>query len=285
MYALIIGSFILSYYYKLVGFCWIMLYYIIISWLSFYYYLLKCQNIHWIYSRLLKTLPTSAGTTPSACQLIGYLICCLHIFSVAGLNRLARMHLIKFWTCNGAKKISQTVVFVDLVCANAPTQFQHHRLSMEFLSTGSKNKKSGPMLQATLNHPWDPIQVHKHPWTKSTRSRRHCQIRSSEKCHRLIRIREPVPLTDLPAVAIAIVVATRTVREGRRRGCSSEEGRGGRYWSRRDGVGEEAGGAGEREGGDGGGRESGRWRGGRVDKDDRGLSPFALQRRGKKNPG
>lgn len=51
-----------------------------------------------------------AGITTSACQPIGLLIYCLYILSVEGSNWLARPHLIKIWTCTGAKQISQAVV-------------------------------------------------------------------------------------------------------------------------------------------------------------------------------
>jgi hypothetical protein len=85
MYALTSrSSFVLLYHYWSIGFYWIiLLLFIINSRLSLYYYLLRYQNIHWIYKPIAQTLSISAGTIPSACQSIGYLICCLHILSVA----------------------------------------------------------------------------------------------------------------------------------------------------------------------------------------------------------
>jgi hypothetical protein len=63
-----------------------------------------------------RLVSASAGIAPSACQPIG--LYCLHILWVAGSNWLARPHLTKIWTCTGAKKISQAIVFVDLVRTN-----------------------------------------------------------------------------------------------------------------------------------------------------------------------
>ena len=60
------------------------------------------QTLNWTYNHLLKTPSALVVVSLSACQPIG----CLHILSVAGLNRLARSHLIKFRTCTEIKQIS-----------------------------------------------------------------------------------------------------------------------------------------------------------------------------------
>lgn len=100
MYTLTFGSvLILSYQCSPIGLYWtiLLLYFIISSQLPIYHYLLKCKNLHWTYSRLLKTLSLSAGigigyyrlsagTTPSACQPIGCFVYYLHILSVVGSN-------------------------------------------------------------------------------------------------------------------------------------------------------------------------------------------------------
>ena len=137
MYVLTFGStLILYYHYQPIGFYWFILsfYYIIISRLSLYHYLLKCQNILWIYSQFFKTLSTSAGIVLSARQPIGSLVINIFIYLVSQRIKLTGRP-ISHQYFGPALELSR---YLWPLCSStqfAPTQIWHHRPSMDFSST------------------------------------------------------------------------------------------------------------------------------------------------------
>ena len=141
MYALTIGSLILSYHCQPIGFYWIILlfYYIIISRLSLYHYLLKYQTLHWTYSRLLKTLSTSVAIgigqyrsiDSSADQLFGD----QHIYISSQLQDQTDWHARISTSFGPALELNRSPRPLCSSTQFAPIQFWHHQQSADFSLT------------------------------------------------------------------------------------------------------------------------------------------------------